>query len=328
MPHVPFPKIPQFRDVLVAARKKGITEIQAQITVKVHGTNAAIRFTPDGVIPQSRNLDLSLMRDNRGFAKFVAGLSDKVLDILHAIADENGVVYGEWAGRGIQSGVAVSEVEPFFMLFGRESDRLFAASRTLPLTVATPTWDEVITAAWEHQVVPLADARITTAFYMSTVDLDLNDAVEVARFTKELAAMCEVVEGECPIGRRYGVFGVGEGIVVDCGPELGFFKVKGQKHSESKVKTLVPLDVEKVSSMREFGDTVLTEPRLRRGMEFLREQGLPLDRTSTGAYLSFVVKDVFEECADLFVASSLNDREARKEIGTRAREFFMKEVAV
>ncbi len=23
MPHVPFPKIPQFRDVLVAARKKG-----------------------------------------------------------------------------------------------------------------------------------------------------------------------------------------------------------------------------------------------------------------------------------------------------------------
>lgn len=40
--------------------------------VKLHGTNAAVRFEPNGtIVPQSQNRDLTVDADNNGFAACV-----------------------------------------------------------------------------------------------------------------------------------------------------------------------------------------------------------------------------------------------------------------
>ena len=314
MSHIPFDKIAQFKDVIRDVRRAGPTiggVVGITASVKVHGTNAGIRFNADGTVTaQSRNRDLSLQSDNCGFAKFVAGLPQDILDLLRVYKDEDGVVYGEWAGKGIQSGVGVSEVEPFLYLFARDPPSGFD--------------DGTAETFGEHRIFFVEPLPALTCV------LDVNDAVAVAEYSHRLAEACVAIENECPVAKRFGVSGIGEGLVCECyyvdettnRDHLKRFKVKGEKHSVSRVKTLVPLDVEKVASIAAFGDKVLTEARLQQGLDYLREMGHELSMKSTGAFLSWVVNDVFTEEAQTFIESGLNDREGRKEIGNRAREWF------
>ena len=41
-------------------------------TIKLHGTNSGVVLTPDAIVPQSRNRELSTEDDNYGFAAYVA----------------------------------------------------------------------------------------------------------------------------------------------------------------------------------------------------------------------------------------------------------------
>jgi ferritin len=126
-----------------------------------------------------------------------------------------------------------------------------------------------------------------------------------------------------------GVDGVGEGIVWKCitegweSPEF-YFKVKGEKHSASKVKTLAAVDVELVASQREFAEKTVTENRCRQGIDKLREAGKKLDRTSVGDFIKWVVADVEKEESDTAKASGLDIKKASGELTKAARMWFFK----
>ena len=62
--------------------------------------------------------------------------------------------------------------------------------------------------------------------------------------------LVEEVEKECPVSKQFNVSGIGEGIVwtTEYKGETYRFKTKGEKHSVSKVKTVVPIDIEKINS--------------------------------------------------------------------------------
>ena len=89
------------------------------------------------------------------------------------------------------------------------------------------------------------------------------------------------VEQECPVAKKLGISGIGEGVVwtnITEHPMLEnthlFFKVKGQEHSVSHVTSLAMVDTEKVKNIAEFIETVVTENRLKQGLEYLKEQHL------------------------------------------------------
>jgi len=82
------------------------------ITEKIDGTNAQILITEDGdIIAGSRTRWITPQDDNHGFAKWVEGNKDTILQL------GVGRHFGEWWGSGIQRGYGLSKGEKRLSLF-------------------------------------------------------------------------------------------------------------------------------------------------------------------------------------------------------------------
>jgi hypothetical protein len=315
-----FPSIEQFRNVVRSVREhhdyKGKDENGSPIyvhtepypkiifngTVKLHGTNAAVVKYPDRVEYQSRERVLSILHDNSGF---MMAMSNKNLDDMFGrMATEFKdylAVYGEWCGQGIQKGVAVSELPKMFVVFAVRVDDVWV----------TPNFfvDE---SQGMYNV---------NQFQTYSIEIDFNQP-ELSQNT--LADITAKVEYECPIGKHFGVYGIGEGVVwtANYDGEYFQFKVKGEKHSASKVKTLASVDVEAVANLNEFASLVLTDSRLQQGIAFLTENGHRVDQTSTGTYLKWVVGDVFKEESDTIVKNQIDAKKVGGFLSNKAREWY------
>ena len=297
--HKKYPKIPQFRDVAYEVKRQSsfsgldendepiynsgslLPEIEFNGTVKLHGTNAGVQFGESGLIAfQSRNRIITREDDNAGFANWMHERVGIVHDSLveAGMPTENTTVYGEFCGKSIQAGVAISEVEKFFVVFGvKHGDE----------------WLDMEPLEMQHET------RLYTSRdfdqYKVTIDFEKPEPA-----INEIYELTQAVEAECPVGRLMGVSGVGEGIVWSAssdarGGSTLRFKSKGDKHSNSKVKTHRPVDAEKASATRSLAESIMTDHRLSQGFEYLAEMGLEPVMTSIGAYLKYVVSDAIAE---------------------------------
>jgi hypothetical protein len=321
--HIPFPDIQQFRNTIKLVRERAehdgipLPVLTFVGSVKLHGTNSSIVFPESGgFYCQSRTQVISPGKtDNAGFAAWV-----EVNKNLFSHLDKSGIVlYGEWCGQGIQKGVAISQVPKQFIPFAvrvlheTQPERSywvgstaidFYCNRKLKCIYEFPTWE---------------------------IDIDFSKPEEAQN---RLVELTQAVEDECPVGKALGVSGVGEGIVwwPDSHPTFNTrdlaFKVKGEKHSETKVKTLAAVDVEKLASINELVESVLTEHRLEKRLDALKEQGGELDIKSTGAFLKLVGQDVSKEEADTIAASGLPNNEVMGAIQKKAKQWWLKQLSV
>ncbi len=270
-------------------------------TVKLHGTNSGIVKYKDRIEFQSRERVLSLQQDNSGF---MLAMSNKDLNFLFDGIEFNDhiAVFGEWCGSGIQSGVAISKLpKKMFVIFGYLVD---------------DKWIDVRERFDNDQNIYHIDQF---EHYVLNIDFE---KPEIAQ--NELIKITEAVERCCPVGKYLGVEGIGEGVVWKAQWDDHFyqFKVKGEKHSISKVKTLAPIDVEMINNISEFVDNVLTEQRLMQGVTWLNENSKSLDQKSTGDYLRWVVNDVIKEESDTIVANQLDVKKINSIISNKARLWF------
>lgn len=329
MRHIRYPEIEQFRNaihkVTCAARHIGVDNggdpiydhtkvlpvLTYEGTVKLHGTNAAICWnaTTSELWFQSRDTILTLEKDNAGFVRhFLTG--DKDLSFIKNFPLFNEVIiYGEWCGGSIQPTVALAQLSKRFVIFNIVVD-----GKWLPREFVSKVKYESI------GVYNIYD------YQTETIDIDFNRP-ELSQ--NKLSELTIKVEESCPVAKAMGVDGIGEGIVWKCitpgweDPQF-YFKVKGVKHSSSKVKTLAAVDVELVNSQREFAEKTVTENRCRQGIDKLREAGKQLDRTSIGEFIKWIVADVEKEESDTAKASGLDIKKAGGEITKAAKAWFFK----
>jgi len=312
MEFIKFPSINQYRNVIrdvVHVYDGSFPVLKFTGTVKVHGTNASVVIMPDGSqYAQSRNNVITPEQDNAGFAAWHSEKIDCFSDIWGKVArpsDSSVVVYGEWAGKGVQKGVAVSEVDKFFYVFG-------------------------VAISWKDSVIWLTD-------YPKLTDMDnrVIDSRYVASFVQEidfsnpglvqnhLAELTEGVENKCPVGEMFGVDGIGEGIVwshiTDNGKLLSF-KVKGEKHSVTKVKKLASVDTEKLKSIDDFVAYAVTENRLEQGFSYVCNEDP--DRKLLGGFLKWVNSDVYKEESDTMVENGLTMKDVGGAISKKAKNWF------
>lgn len=314
---IKYPKTPQFRNIIQEVKKRhdfvGVDDngqgvfvhrspypvLKFDATVKIHGTNAAIVFYADGSQKyQSRERELTLEEDNAGFMQ---AMSSKDLHRLRTQLESYTeysseiVVFGEWCGGSVQKGVAVSQLK----------EKIFVIFQVL-INGKPVDWK-----ASDHKngIYSIFD------FPHWEVEIDFNNPSEAQN---EIVKLTQEVENQCPVGKYFGIDGVGEGIVLRCqtDPNL-FFKSKGEKHSCSRVKTLAEVDPAKLKSVTEFIDYAVTENRLNQGLE-----RFSLENKNIGSYLQWVVKDIAEEEADVLVNSQLEIKDVSKQISQKAREFF------
>ena len=339
-----FPKIEQFRStvrsVCTNASFIGLSDSGEPIydnsitkptitftgTIKIHGTNAAVCTDGTNTWAQSRKNIITSLRDNSGFAFFsesnkelFSELFDDIYKFFNIDRKNTVCLFGEWCGEGIQKGVAVNDLDKMFVIFAikvvsddDEIDNYFVDYDDFILKANIPSKTNNKRVFWIQQ------------FQTHSIDIDFNHPEEVQN---KLIQLTEQVESECPVGKAFGVSGVGEGIVWHAFTDRGClrFKVKGEKHSASKVKKLASVDPEKIASAKEFADNTVTENRLEQAIqEVFIVPGVEISKKQMGNFLSWIKSDIFTEEGDTLYASGLEPKDVVGLICKKAVDWFMK----
>lgn len=318
MKHYKFTEISQFRNAIKEVAflfKEKLPRLLMHGTVKVHGTNAGVVIYPDGLMnAQSKNHIITPEKDNCGFANWLIAkktyfrsMHVRILDQFRQYEGLDMVIYGEWAGKGIQKGVATSQVDKFFYIFGVK----------------------IVTGSGEGEHIwlkgypmlgngkDILDSRSIWSRFMPI------DFEQPALVQNELVSITNEIEASCPVGKYFGIHGVGEGVVweyiSDNGKKLTF-KVKGEKHSSSKVKKLAEVDTEKVNSIDKFVTYAVTENRLWQAFnEACNDEP---DRKFLGAFLKWINTDVNKEEGDTLADNGLTMKDVGGAISKRAKNWF------
>lgn len=314
---IKYPSIEQFRNIVkevkyLAGTDHPLPVLEFKGTVKAHGTNAAICYdtNTEELWAQSRNNIITIENDNIGFANYVEDnkkiLKNKFIDLILTHKMEGIItIFGEWCGGNIQKNVAICQLEKMFIAFAiKYNDEWLVLNKKLNIP----------------------SIRYFNINQFPTIVININfsnpqDSVNT------LVAITEEVEKECPIGKYFGVSGIGEGIVWE-GSYLGKnlrFKVKGEKHSSSKVKKLVEVDTEKLNSINEFVEYVITDSRMNQSIEqvFIMENTDP-DIKAMGSVIKWVMGDVNKEEADTLANNNLTMKDITKPAVTEIRNWFIK----
>ena len=334
MKHLAFPSIEQFRNVVKVVNDRTYHNgfvIKPIITfhghVKAHGTNAAIVFdTQENVFyAQSRSNVLHLTYDNAGFCQYFETHRNFFENWLRELHEDSKVfrphryisIYGEWAGGTIQKNVAISGLPKMFLVFAIRLSNLDdegnPKSEWYFDNIEVPKND---TACWSIET-----------FGKYIIQIDFNNP-ELAQ--NLLVERTEAVEAQCPIGKYFGNEGMGEGVcwhgVTSNYPfyvsDL-LFKVKGEKHSASKVKTLAAVDVEMIDNINELVNSLATLNRFTQAKQVLTEQGLDMDDfKNTREFITWVKNDIIKEDTDTILASNLDFENVIRAISNLSGKWF------
>jgi hypothetical protein len=333
MTFIPWPEIESFHHIRKfirvdpgewwAAREKlcGSSVVTYKPKVKLHGTNAAVLRFGGKVMAQSRSGIITPENDNAGFARWVETNKSAWSN------NENflpcAIFYGEWVGKGIQKGVAVSEIDKCFAVFAArllnidgdllgddliiEPEQLAAHVGNVPNTYILPWYGTTLDVDWRH-----SDDALTQTI------APVNDWVSA-------------VENNDPwVEATFGVKGTGEGLVFYpvSKPHLGFenfnylvFKAKGEKHKNIATAKPAQVNAESAASIDAFCSLVLTPARLEQGATAVGGFDLKL----TGQFLTWIAGDIQKECQDELAASNLTWKQVQKPLGDKARTWFVSE---
>ena len=338
MKHISYPKIEQFRNVVsninreitfTGLDKDGNAFYDPSIkkptltftgTVKLHGTNASVCFNAEnGFWAQSRENIITIEKDNAGFAFFAESHKAELCSLMYELLDTHQIdskiytisIYGEWAGKGIQKGVGISQLDKAFYVFGVK---------------VSNSEDKDFKSYWiDSSNVRNAECRIFNVqdYETYSVDVDFN-MPQLAQ--NKFLEITEKVENECPISKAFGIEnGLGEGVVwsVEYRDSVHRFKVKGEKHSVTKVKTLASVDVEKLGTIQDFIDYSVTENRFNQAVENVFGKD-DLDVKKMGDFIRWFVNDIASEEMDTMVKNGLEPKDVNRNISEKVREMFYK----
>lgn len=345
---VKFPKIVAFNAAYKNAHSyfnatgEAIPNLQYRGKIKLHGTNAGVSFFNEQFKPQKRTSCIDMLSDNLGFATWTTN-NTAAFKQMHANIRENGpelgfdlnrpvTVFGEWAGAGIQKGVALAQVKTkFFAIFavcnGNHDDedaRLLVDPEKIRKLIGDVGLSNIDVIPWHGDALE--------------VNMYSHASVRVAADTfNQVLAPVETVDPY--VKERFGIEGPGEGFVyfpVNFCDEDGFmlrsdfasyaFKSKGEKHRVNASKSAVEISPEVKKSRSEFAEYVVTEARLEQALQEGTDGELV--PKNIGPFLAWINRDIKGEIEAGIVQlpDNMDWKFAGKEISAKAREWFLDKV--
>lgn len=322
---IKYPKTGQYKDFVKDVGTYTNNVITLKGTVKLHGTNGGIRF-PD-CVPQSRNKELTIEDDNFNFAKFcetnreeLSELYEHILKINNLQGEPEMLVFGEFAGKGIQDTVAIAQIERAFFLFGAA---LVVPTKFEEWNSGQPEeelyWLDEIDTNW-----PFTGDHIFSVneFEIYSCEYDPLDPEKIIPLLEELT---DKVETQCPIGNALGCKGPGEGIVwtyIHKGRKFSF-KVKGKSHTTERwMKRKVTIEPERFSNIKGFVETVFDKERF----DNIFQSGDYGSRDKIGLFIKAVMDDVYSEEADTIAASGFTQKEISKVAISLIKKYIVEKV--
>lgn len=293
--------------------------------VKLDGTNAAIHTLGDSAVAQSRTRLLTVDDDNYGFARWLDTNGGWARSLHEHLG--RAVIYGEWAGEGIQQRTAVSKVQrKIFAVFAIQFGD--PASDT-PRVLADPT---AIAA-----LVPAHPDVFVLPYLGQPITMDFADPASLAEAADTINALVAAVEARDPwVAEQFGIDGVGEGVVMypvdgltaDISGRVDreqlatlLFKAKGEKHRVTRSKVAAQVDPQVAKSVAEFVHLMVTEPRLRQGLD--EALGGAADPRRLGEFLRWVNHDVRKESVSELEAAELTWKQVAKAVTAEAKRWLV-----
>jgi hypothetical protein len=338
MKHIKFPEIGQYRNMITSIKQRCryagkdengdpiydpkviLPTVKFYGTVKLHGSCGGVSFDWDTgeLWANSRKRVVTIGNDNHGFACFVHKNSESFITIIKKVRAQDRsdgsivTLFGEWCGKGIQKGVAISQLEKMFVIFGVKYTK--TVSENEDISWWSTQWGN--TRDTDNRIFNITD------FQTWEIDIDINSPEQSQN---RLADITLGVEKECPVGRSFGVKGIGEGVVWSTydGVNVERFKVKGEKHSGSKIKKLAKVDPEKVASVQEYVDYACTENRMLQGLGEVFGEDEP-DIKKMGEFIGWVASDIIKEESDTLVINNLIWKDVASKVATKARIWLIK----
>lgn len=333
-----YPSTEQFRHVIASVKRyaeqrdEALPTLKFVGTVKLHGSNAAIGYHKDtGHWCQSRNNVITPTKDFEGCAKSLSPVADQflteiVLSQCPALREyyEQGrriILFGEWCGGKIQKNVAIFGLPKMFVIFNvqvcddeSEEELDDDERKKKPVWLPPEQWARI---KWH-------DKLIYNIYDFPTYDIDIN--FEYPQLVQnKLVEITESVELQCPVGSHFNRTGLGEGVVwTEWEKSNGnlVFKVKGTKHSVTQVETLAPVDTEKCENVQSFVNYACTENRMAQGLDYMRENRLPIEMKNFGVFMKWIVGDIVKEEKDTMEASNITTTEMSRLVKNRALPWF------
>lgn len=325
MDFLSFPSIGQFKNCISNIKHKCNDEIKLpkltfQGTIKLHGTHADIVYNSETeqIYSQSRNRILTLDSDNCDFALYINKNINQIKLLFqplikHYPDQKIFVLHGEWCGGNIQKGVALQQLDKMFVVYNISVYKN-KEKRTL--------YDYVNVTLIKNENIRIFNIYM---FPIYNIEIDFENPKLVQN---KLIELTNLVENECPVGKYFGVSGVGEGIVWTCSEKKYYssefwFKCKGEKHSVTKVKKLVPIDTEKLNNIKEFIDNTVTIQRLEQALNYLTEMNLENDKNNIGTFVNWVVNDILKEETDTIIQNNFDKNKILKDIKSKCYKWYI-----
>ena len=322
-----FQHINQLRDFLYwlnsneyELQNKGYKQINLYGTPKLHGTNIGIIFKSNGEYTlQTRNRIITKDNDHFGFYKWMT--QDKINYIYNHfkyLFDNRKIkaiiVYGEFAGKGVQKGVAISQIERFYAPFAvriiTDKDDYYIKPRSMDFNL----WND------ELRIYNLFNPK-----YFVKVNVDKSNLEEVINIIDEYVKECEV---EDKFAIAFGMEGIGEGIVWDyeIDGKTYFFKTKIDEFKTKAQKVNKNKTIDEIKEDKKIIEYCLNEYRLRQGIEYMNENGIDTIIQNIKDFITWVVEDTIREEERFILDNGLNEKRVRKLVGTEAAKWYKQQL--
>lgn len=305
--------------------------IDVTASEKIHGTNASVCYSNhQGFWVQSRTSIIDLTNDNAGCFFYANSIEQDWMILIERLAEAHNInldthiisVYFEWCGGKIQKNSAVSGLDKRAVIFQH-----FKVS---PVISGTDDGRWIETKDSDGNWVCKEDCNIFNVMNSKSWSF----AIDFSKPRMSVNTMSELVlndiEPNSPIGSSMGKEkNVGEGMVCtfEYKGNLHKFKVKGDKHSASKVKILQPVDEIKEQKKIDFVNVhACTSSRLEQAWQTvfgINNKTQTPDIRYTGDFLRAVINDVMKEELDILINLNIEPKEINGMISKMARTWFM-----
>lgn len=311
---------------------------------KTHGTNMGVSYNNKaGFWVQSRNNMITPEEDNAGCAFAAHTNKDAWIKIIYDLSKEYSIdldkeiitIYAEWAGGNIQKSANVSGIDKLAIIFDyfkvspleyNEDDKSEWFETCVVESISNKT-----TCVWvdnsEYRIFNVNNIPMATGFI--NINFERPDLAN-----NELIEIMERFEKNSPIAKFFGVpDNIGEGIVCSFFDNKGTkqnFKVKGEAHSNSKIKTLKAVDSEKEQNKIDFvNNHAIKGFRLEQAWQHcfgIENEKTEPSMTAMGDFIRFIVNDTIKEESDLMIKAGLEPKEINSLISKVSRSWFIEKL--
>lgn len=294
--------------------------VEYKSKIKLDGTNAAVVVSNGNVFYQSRERFITPADDNMGFATWASKLENFWLEVAEKFGNDL-VIYGEWAGPGIQKNVAVTKLPTkIFAVFAiRSLEEDIDTMIVEPSNIKELLFSSLQEGLWVLDWDPFS----FTVDFSNLENLDLEPINQ---------RVLDVEKCDPFVKQFFNIEGIGEGLVFYPVSHPGFtnftnlaWKAKGTEHKTVKQTAPAQLLPEKAQNITEFVDLVCTVARLEQGVTKTNNGILEFSKKNLGPFIKWVCDDVLKECKDELAASNLEFKQVSGELSKFARNWFLEQ---